>query len=222
MELKGQVIGIIYQNEINSYTIAEIYDEENEKTETIVGYLPFIVEGDELKLMGKFVEHKEYGRQFKVDTFEKLMPQTLDALERYLSNGTIKGIGPKTAKKIIQKFQEKTIEVIKYSPQVLVQIKGMNEDKALEISQSFIEHWEVWQIVGFLEKFGIGAENAKKVYDKFGVNAIEEIESNPYVLIDITRGVDFKQIDRMALDLGFDLNNSKRIKSGIKYSLLQI
>ena len=222
MELKGQVIGIIYQNEINSYTIAEIYDDENEKTETIVGYLPFIVEGDELKLIGNFVEHKEYGKQFKVDTFKKLMPRTLDALERYLSNGTIKGIGSKTAKKIIQKFKERTIEVIKYSPQEMTQIKGISQDKAIEISQSFIEHWEVWQIVGFLERFGLGAENAKRVYDKFGVNAIDEIEANPYVLVDLTRGVDFKQIDRMALSLGFDLNNSKRIKSGIKYSLLQI
>lgn len=222
MELKGQVIGIIYQNEINSYTIAEIYDEENEKTETIVGYLPFIVEGDELKLIGNFVEHKEYGKQFKVETFEKLMPKTLDALERYLGNGTIKGVGEKTAKKIVAKFQERTIDVIKYSPQELEQIKGINSDKALEISQSFIEHWEVWQIVGFLERFGIGAENAKKVYDRFGVNAIDEIEANPYVLIDLSRGVDFKQIDKMALDLGLDYNNSKRIKSGIKYALIQI
>ena len=222
MELKGQVIGIIYQNEINSYTIAEIYDEENEKTETVVGYLPFIAEGDELRLIGNFVEHKEYGKQFKVDTFEKLMPQTLDALERYLGNGTIKGVGEKIAQKIVEKFKEKTIDIIKYEPHELTKIKGITMTKAEEISQSFIEHWEVWQIVGFLERFGLGAENAKKVYDKFGVNAIDEIESNPYVLIDLARGVDFKQIDKMALDLGFDYSNSKRIKSGIKYALIQI
>ena len=222
MELQGQIIGIIYQNEINSYTIAEIYNEETEKTETIVGYLPFIAEGDTVKVIGKFVEHKEYGEQFKVDTFEKVMPQTLDALERYLCNGTIKGIGEKLAKKIVQTFKESTIDVIKYEPQKLSKIKGITESKAEEISQSFIENWEVWQIVGFLEKFGLGAENAKKVYDKFGINAIEEIESNPYVLIELSRGVDFKQIDKMALDLGLDRNNSKRIKSGIKYALMQI
>lgn len=222
MELKGQVIGIIYQNEINSYTIAEIYDEENESTETIVGYLPFIAEGDSLKLFGKFVEHKEYGKQFKVDTFEKIMPETLDALERYLGNGTIKGVGEKTARRIVQKFQEETIEVLKYEPEKLVLIRGISKEKAIEISQSFIEHWEVWQIVGFLEKFNIGVENAKKVYDKFGINAIDEIKSNPYILIDLARGVDFKKIDKMALDLGVENNNSKRIKSGIKYGLIQI
>ena len=222
MELKGHIIAIIYQNEINSYTIAEIYNEEQKQSETIVGYLPFIAEGDELKLIGNYVEHRDYGRQFKVDTFEKLMPQTLDSLERYLSNGTIKGVGEKIAKRIVEKFQEKTVEILKYYPQELIRVKGISLARAEEISQSFIEHWEVWQIVGFLERFGLGAENAKRVYDKYGVNAIEEIEANPYLLIELSRGIDFKQIDKMALDLGFDRNNSKRIKSGIKYSLMQI
>ena len=222
MELKGHIIAIIYQNEINSYTIAEIYNEEQKQSETIVGYLPFIAEGDVLKLIGNYVEHRDYGRQFKVDTFEKLMPQTLDSLERYLSNGTIKGVGEKIAKRIVEKFQEKTVEILKYYPQELIRVKGISLARAEEISQSFIEHWEVWQIVGFLERFGLGAENAKRVYDKFGVNAIEEIEANPYILVDLARGIDFKQIDKMALDLGFDRNNTKRIKSGIKYALMQI
>ncbi len=97
MELSGEILGIIYQSELNSYTIAEMYVDELERVETIVGYLPFIVEGDNIKVIGKFVEHKEYGEQFKVDTFEKIMPKTLDALERYLGNGTIKGVGPATA-----------------------------------------------------------------------------------------------------------------------------
>ena len=91
----------------------------------------------------------------------------------------------------------------------------------MEIAESFLENWEVWQIVGFLEKFGIGAEFAKKVYELLGLNAIQQIESNPYILIDISRGVDFKQIDKMALDLGINYDNNKRIESGIKYSLIR-
>ena len=221
MELTGEVLGIIYQNELNSYTIAEIYSDETEKVETIVGYLPFIAEGDTLKLIGKFVEHKEYGEQFKVDTFEKQMPQTLDALERYLGNGTIKGVGPANAKKIVNKFGENTVNVIKYDPFELSKIKGISREKATEISESFIESWEVWQIVGFLQKFNIGIENSKKIYDTLGVEAINKIEENPYILIDLVRGVDFKQIDRMALDLGIDSSNLKRITSGIKYALIQ-
>lgn len=222
MEYSGEVLGIIYQNELNSYTIAEMYIDELEKTETIVGYLPFIVEGDNLKVIGKFVEHKEYGEQFKVESFEKIMPQTLDSLERYLGNGNIKGIGPATARKIIKKFGENTIETIKYAPEKLAEIKGITEEKARDISESFLESWEVWQIVAFLEKFNIGVENAKRIYDKLGINAINKIKENPYVLIDLVRGVEFRQIDNMALELGIEEASKDRIQSGIKYGLIQI
>ena len=219
-EIEGVLTEIIYQNEVNSYTVG-IFETEDEQI-TIVGYLPFISKGDTLKLLGKFVEHKDYGEQFKIETFEKLMPQTLGALENYLANGNIKGVGPATASKIIQLFGEETIHILKYEPIKLAQIRGISKEKALEISESFVENWEVWQIVGFLERFGIGAENAKKVYDLLGVNAISEIEANPYILIDISRGVDFKQIDNMAIKLGIERENQKRIKSGIKYALIRI
>ena len=217
MEITGEIKEVIYQNEINSYTVAEF---ETEKEEiTIVGYLPFINVGDTLKLVGKIVTHHDYGEQFKVDTFEKLMPQTLGSLERYLANGSIKGVGPATAKKIVDTFKEETIHVLKFEPKKLSQIKGINEEKALTISETFIENWEVWQIVGYLEKFGIGIQNAKNVYKKLGPSAIEEIEANPYILIDVANNVDFKKIDKMAIDIGLPYNNDKRIKSGIKYAI---
>ena len=219
-EIEGVLTEIIYQNEVNSYMVG-VFETEEEQI-TVVGYLPFINKGDTLKLVGRFVEHKDYGEQFKIETFEKLMPKTLGALETYLANGNVKGVGPATASKIINKFGEDTIHVLKFEPQKLAQIKGITKDKALQISESFIENWEVWQIVGFLERFGIGAESAKKVYDLLGVNAIAEIEANPYILIDISRGVDFKQIDQMAIELGIEKENQKRVKSGIKYALIKI
>lgn len=219
MEIIGEIVSIIYQNDVNSYTIAEF--ETDEEDTTVVGYLPFIHEGDSLKLFGKFVEHKDYGRQFKVDTFEKLMPKTAKAIEKYLANGNVKGIGEQLAKRIVRKFGEETIYVFKHEPNRLAEIKGISESKAKEMAEDFVQNWEVWQIVGFLERFGIGAENAKKVFDLLGVNAIEQIESNPYILIDIARGVDFKQIDKMALDLGISYDNEKRVKSGIKYGLIR-
>ena len=222
MELTGEILGIIYQNEINSYTIAEIYANELEKIETIVGYLPFIAEGDEVKLIGKIVEHKEYGEQFKVDSFEKLMPQSLEALERYLGNGTIKGVGPATARKIVETFGDETLDILKYDPSKLQKVRGISSERALEIAESFMESWGVWQIVEFLKKFNIGIENAKRIYDKLGAMAIETIEENPYVLIDLVRGVNFKQIDDMALKLGIEAESLKRITSGIKYALIQI
>ncbi len=218
MELEGEIAEIIYKNEINSYCIAVLNTTDGTEI-TIVGYLPFINIGDTLKLHGKMVEHQEYGEQFKVDTFEKMMPQGLDALERYLANGSIKGIGPSTAKKIIETFGEDTINVFKLEPAKLAQIKGITKEKAYEMSQSFIENWEVWQIVGFLDKFGVGPQSAETIYKKLGPNSIEEIQSNPYILVDLINKVNFNQIDKMALDIGMEYNNEKRIRSGIKHAL---
>ena len=218
MELEGEIAEIIYKNEINSYCIAVLNTTDRAEI-TIVGYLPFINIGDTLKLHGKMVEHQEYGEQFKVDTFEKMMPQGLDALERYLANGSIKGIGPSTAKKIIETFGEDTINVFKLEPAKLAQIKGITKERAYEMSQSFIENWEVWQIVGFLDKFGVGPQSAETIYKKLGPNSIEEIQSNPYILVDLINKVNFNQIDKMALDIGMEYNNEKRIRSGIKHAL---
>lgn len=217
MEIKGELKEIIFQNDVNGYTIG-IIDTDDEEL-TVVGYLPFISIGDNLKLIGKFVTHQDYGRQFKIDTFEKIMPETAASLERYLSNGMIKGIGPAIAKRITQKFGDETLHVLKYEPSRLAEVRGITKDRAIEISDQFNENWELWQIVGFLEKFGIGVQNAQNVYKALGVNAIEEIEANPYILIDLANNVDFKLIDKVALELGFEHNNDKRIKCAIKYAL---
>ena len=219
MELKGQIEEFIYQNEANSYTIA-VFQTQEQDLVTIVGYLPFIAIGDSLKLEGKMVVHQEYGEQFKVESFEKLMPETAAALEKYLASGTIKGIGPVTAHKIIEKFGEDSINIFKFEPLRLAEIKGISKDKAYEIGEEFNEKWELWQIVGFLEKFGIGANNSKKVFDSLGKDAVQKIEENPYILIDIVYGVDFHKIDRIALEIGIQKDSDSRIKSGIKYALL--
>ena len=260
MELQGEVIEIIYKNDLNSYCIAvlkldkdamkasekqreqrkleqsmsnqlEFFTINDENAEninsledetTIVGYLPFVNIGDTLNVVGRFVEHQEYGRQFKVDTFEKKMPQTTKALERYLANCGIKGIGPATAKHIVDMFGEDTLNVFKFEPTKLAQVKGITKEKAIEIANTFIEHWEVWQLVGFLDKFGIGPQSAEKIYKELGANAMEEIEANPYLLIDLVSKANFEQIDKMALDMGVDYNNEKRIRSGIKHALIRM
>lgn len=217
MEIKGRIRDIIYRNEINSYTIATFETDEEETT--VVGYLPFIEKGDSLKITGNFVEHPEYGRQLKIETFEKLMPEDLDSIENYLANGKFKGIGPATAKRMVNTFGKDVINIIKFEPEKLSCIKGITEEKAIEISQSFNENWEVWQIVSYLEKFGIGPQSAEEIYKKLGPNTITTIEENPYILIDLTVRVNFTQIDQIAIKMGMDLENDKRIRSGIKYAL---
>lgn len=221
MQLEGQVKDIIYKNEINSYTVATFETNEQEET-TIVGYLPFVNEGDNLKITGDVVKHPDYGEQFKVTTFEKTMPTTHEALEKYLANGNFKGIGPATAKKIVNTFGKDTINVIKLEPNKLTQIKGISKEKALEIAEQFLANWEIWQIVGFLDKFGIGPQSAENVYKKLGEGALEKISENPYILIDVASKVNFEKVDKIAMELGVEQDNYKRIRSGIKYGLEKI
>ena len=176
--------------------------------------------GDCLKLTGKMVIHQEYGEQFKIDSFEKLLPETTASFEKYLASGPIKGIGPATAKKIVDKFGADVINVFKFEPLRLAEVKGITKSRAYEIGEEFNEKWEMWQIVGFLERFGISAGSSKKVYDVLGKDAVEKIEENPYILVDIVYGVDFRKIDRIALEIGVPKTSEYRIKSGIKYALL--
>ena len=120
---------------------------------------------------------------------------------------------------MVQTFGKEVVSVLKYEPDKLVCIKGITLEKAKEISQSFNENWDIWQIVGYLEKFGIGPQSAETIYKKLGANTIDQIEENPYLLIDLSPRANFGQIDQIALKMGMDTSNDKRIRSGIKYSL---
>ena len=169
--------------------------------------------------MGNFVEHPEYGTQFKIETFEKTLPETLEGLERYLANSNLKGIGPATAKKIIKQFGGDTIHILRFEPEKLTCIKGITKEKAIEASESFNANWEIFRIVDYLQKYGIGPQNAERIYKKLGPDTIDLIEQNPYMLIDLVTKADFRQIDQIALKLGLDQESDKRVQSGIKYAL---
>ena len=218
-ELEGQVEEIIYRNEINGYTVC-IFDVEKSGSITAVGYLPFIEKGDTLKIIGQNTMHKDYGEQFKIETFEKVMPKTIDGLIKYLGSGIIKGIGPATAKRIVKKFGEETLMVMKTEPERLGTVKGITPERAVEICEEFVQKWELWEIVSFLERYGVGANNAQRVYKELGPIAIKTIENNPYVLTDIVYNVDFKQIDKIAMQMGIDSNFKARVEAGIKYALV--
>ncbi len=217
MELKGQIEDIVYSNETNGYTVCNMSVED--ELITAVGYLPFVSVGDIILANGSFVNHAVYGEQFKIQNFEKVMPSSLVEIEKYLGSGIVKGIGPVTSKKIVHKFKEDTIQVLRFEPYKLAEIQGITNQKATQISQEFNEKWELWQIVLFLQKFKIGAANAARVYKEFGMQAIECIKENPYQLLNILYGVEFSLVDKMAISLGFEYNSSFRVSSGIKYAL---
>lgn len=217
MELSGKVTNIIYYNDKNGYTIFLLKTEK--KTETCVGYVPYINVKDVLQLQGDFVTHSIYGNQFKIETFEKIVPTSEEELLDYLSSGAIKGLGEKTAKRIIQEFGKESIEIIKADPERLANIKGISLDKALQLQETVNSDWYFLQLVKFLNGYSIGVKNAKKIFQEWGENSIDLINENPYSIVDIVDGVEFGVIDKIASELNFEKDNVNRIASGVKYCL---
>lgn len=217
LEIKGQVEEIVYQNEENGYTVCHL--DMDEKLLTAVGYLPFVSVGDMIVARGTLVNHAVYGEQFKIQSFEKVMPSSMAEVEKYLGSGIIKGVGPVTSKKIVDHFGEETIYVLRFTPEKLVEVHGITPSKATQIAEEFQKEWELWQIVMFLQTYGIGVTNANRVYKALGIHAIDSIKSNPYCLLPILYGADFHTIDQMAIHLGIDFDSSFRVASGIQYAL---
>ncbi len=218
VEISGEIISIIYKNETNGYTICDVNTTDDEDI-TVVGFLPYVQEGEQIKVIGNWVNHPDYGKQLKAETFEKLMPKGVKAIEKYLSSGIIKGVGLATAKKLVKKFGEETIEVIRNTPERLTEVKGINMERAISMSQTLNEQWELWKLTSFLGDYGIGNKNTLKLYKELGATALDLIKSNPYTILDICNGVSFKVTDQIASNVGIDVNNIMRVSAGIKYTL---
>lgn len=218
IEVRGEIIEVIYKNETNGYTICNILTKDDEEI-TVVGFLPYIQVGEEIKINGNWVNHPDYGKQLKAETFEKFLPEGVPAIEKYLASGIIKGVGLVTARKLVTKFGENTIEVIKNTPERLTEVRGINMEKALSMSSTLNEQWDLWKLISFLGNYGIGNKNAVKLYKAFGANSLDTVKSNPYVLLDVCNGISFKVADQIARNIGIDDNNETRICAGIKYVL---
>jgi exodeoxyribonuclease V alpha subunit len=215
--LEGIIEDIIYKNEANGYTVCEI--REGKSSVTAVGYMPFVNAGETVRASGRWVKHPDYGDQFKVELYEKVLPQTADAIEKYLSSGIIKGVGPVTAAKIVKKFGSSALEVISTDPQRLSEIKGISLNKAIAIGNMFNEQKGLWEIVMFLQDYGISPSVCAKIYKAYAGQAISMIKENPYRLCEDIFGIGFKTADRIAMKLGIDPCSKFRLKSGIKYIL---
>ncbi len=218
VEITGEIVAIIYRNEISGYTICNISGADDEDV-TVVGFLPYVQEGEEVKVFGNWVNHPDYGKQLKVETFEKVMPKGIPAIEKYLASGIIKGVGIVTAKKLVNKFKEETIDVIRNTPERLVEVKGINMEKAVAMSQALNEQWDLWKFTSFLGDYGIGNKNIVKIYKELGSGALDMVKSNPYIILEICRGISFKNADNIANNVGIPANNFMRVAAGIKYVL---
>ncbi len=226
IKIEGPVESIIYKNEENGYIVFSIYSEEygdifSEAEITCVGYVANLNVGENIILTGTVINHSSYGKQFKVDTYEKSIPKTEKGIEKYLASGAIKGIGKTIAQRIVSKFGIDTLEIIERNPEKLSQIKGVSIKKAMEIGEIFAEQEGLRKAIIYLQDYGISTVFAMKIYKHFKEHTMRIIETNPYRLADEMFGVGFKLVDNIADKIGIVKESEYRIKAGIKYILNQ-
>lgn len=213
--LDGFVDGIVYKNEENGYTVAKI----NIKTQIVVavGNFPYIKEGEHLKLTGNWIVHKQFGKQFSVTNCEEILPTTIEGIEKYLTSGIIKGIGPVTARRIVNYFGEKSLEILDNNIDRLKEIEGIGQKKFEIIKQSYFEHYDLRNIIMYLQEFGLTQGQCMKIYRTLGKESINKIKQDPYMLCREIKGIGFSIADKIANQIGIDRNSESRIKSGIDF-----
>ena len=217
MQLNGKISNIIYHNEKNGYTVMLLKTEEDYIT--VVGDGTGVEIGDTVNIDGGFTYHKTYGEQFAFTKLEKELPADSESLVTYIANSEVKGVGEKTAQRIIKKFGDDALEVIRHKPDLLLDVKGMNETRAEQLSEYINNEWERWNLTSFLSKNNIGLKMAMKIYDALGIEAINIIKENPYALMEFISSLDFKTVDKLACNLNIDKTSDDRIKGGIIYLL---
>jgi len=217
IELQGKVENIVYKNDTNDYTVLEISDNDNNLI-TAVGIISALSEGEVVTLKGQWVYHREFGKQFSFVSYEKTLPKEIDGIIQYLSSRTIKGVGPVTALKIVNKYGLDTFDVIENHPEWLADIPGITRKKAAAISESFREQTEYRSVMMFFKDF-MGVSEINRVYKHLGSSSVGIVKKNPYVLCEGDFSISFDLADKIALTLGVAFDDGHRILSGMNYVL---
>ena len=217
-KLEGSVEQIVFCNEDNGYTVCDMALEDD--IVTVCGIMPMLCEGDRLCVYGKWVHSAKYGRQFSVEQYERVMPADIASMLRYLSSRAIKGIGPKTAAKIIEEFGEDSFDVIENHPEWLANIKGISTKVALAASESFKEQAGIRSAMMFFREY-FGASTTVRIYKKWGSSSVDIAKKNPYRLCNEIEGIGFERADALANSLGIQNDNFDRIMSGLSYVLIK-
>ena len=216
-ELCGLVEKITYSNEINGYTVATV--KSGKERVTVTGTLPFLSEGESVKLVGSFIVHPTYGRQFSAISFERTAPQNAAGILRYLSTGTIRGVGPSTATKIVERFGADSLDIIQNHPEELALIKGISLQKAYSISEEYQKQFGIRDVMLLLTPYEISVEKAAVIYRTLGSDSVEKIKNNPYVLCTGDMDISFEKAEIIASDMGISPDNEMRLAAGIEYIL---
>jgi len=218
-EQKGYVERILFRNSKDGYTVFQLVSEGNELT--CVGIFPVLTEGEFIQVQGMVKEHPVYGEELHIKHCEFLTSKDEVAMERYLGSGSVKGVGPALAARIVGQFKQDTFRVIEEEPERLAQIKGISENKAREISKQMEEKKELRQAIMYLTQYGISQSLAAKIYQNYGIKSYQVVKENPYQLADEIIGIGFKKADEIAEKIGIHTNSDYRIKSGLLYIFLQ-
>lgn len=220
--LRCVVERITYQNEENGYTVIKCLVKGFSDLVTVVGNMPDVHVGSVLNLGGSWRVDSKYGRQFQMETFEETLPATVYGIEKYLGSGLVKGIGPKFAKRIVNKFGANTLEIIETEPDKLLEVDGIGKVRVERIKKSWVEQKEIKNIMLFLQGHNVSTSHATKIYKQYGNESIKVVQENPYRLADDIWGIGFKTADTIASKLGFEHDKYVRLRSGLLYTLNQL
>ncbi|MFV0465923.1 MAG: ATP-dependent RecD-like DNA helicase [Lachnospiraceae bacterium] len=218
-KISGFIDHVIYRNAENGYTVFVLISGEEEVT--CVGVIPVIHEGENVSIQGDLVDHPTYGTQMKINSMEACEPEDAISMERYLGSGAIKGIGAALAARIVRRFKKDTFRIIEQEPERLIEVRGISERKAREISDQVAGKKDLRQAMIFLQQYGINHSLAVKIYETYHQEIYRIVKENPYQLADDIQGIGFKIADEIAAKVGIHTDSDFRIRSGIQYTLLQ-
>ena len=215
--IKGMIQEVIYRNDDNNYTVVLV--DVNDELITATGKFPIINEGEWVELNGKFVLNQKYGEQFAVDSVKLSPPNTTEGLVRYLSSGLIPGVGPVTALNIVNKFGEATLDIIRFNPNRLAEVRGVSKKKADEICMAYEEVHQMQNAVMIMQQYHISTNMAIKIYNQYGEGTEDILKNNPYKLVEDVDGIGFFTADKIAMAMGVPENSDYRIRAGVLHVL---
>ena len=216
---KGFIDRLTYHNPENGYTIARLVVEGQRERIAIVGAIASIQEGESIEVEGVWTNHPKYGKQLKVERYKAVYPSTLEGMQKYLGSGLIKGIGPRSAKRIVEHFGEETLDVIDADPQRLAEVPKLGKKKVELIAEAWDEQRQIKDVMVFLQSHGITTGYAVKIFKTYGQEAIQKVRSDPYRLERDVDGIGFRIADRIAQRLGLSHDAPERVQAGIRYLL---
>jgi len=219
VQISGQVERVTFHNPENGYTIAKMKVKGEAGLVTVAGSLPSLSPGEMLKLTGEWTNHPKYGPQFKIESHETIEPTSLLGIEKYLGSGIIKGIGPVMAKQLVDKFGEETLDIIEKHPERLAQVKAIGPKRVKIILEAWGSQKEIRSVMVFLQGHNVTPSFAVKIYKQYGKDSIKVVTENPYRLSEDIFGIGFRTADKIAVNLGVDLNSPVRARAGILHLL---